>query len=293
VSVKRELITQIVEGEAEAAVLADPATGAPNLWETRLSGWHEKNRRVLALANTTSLTVESYDALTLINRMGESIFGPTPSEQREWLQQRHDQRLQFLREVLERLIREEVDTQNTEGVRPDEVLRPDSAGEEPPVADGPVFVVHGRDNHAKIDVARTLQRLTGNDPVILHEQPDGGDTVIEKFERHAGAAAAAVVILSPDDVGGLADENWRQQRPRPLNNVLRLRARQNVVYELGWFHGRLGRGRVIALLVDDVEQPSDISGVLYLELDPAGAWRYRLGQELAHIGLDIDLNRLR
>jgi predicted nucleotide-binding protein len=91
-----------------------------------------------------------------------------------------------------------------------------------------------------------------------------------------------VVILSPDDVGGVAGHDLQLQP----------RARQNVVYELGWFHGRLGRGRVIALLADDVEQPSDISGVLYLRVDPAGSWRYGLGRELAHIGLDADLNRL-
>ena len=70
------------------------------------------------------------------------------------------------------------------------------------------------------------------------------------------------------------------------------RARQNVVYELGWFHGRLGRGKVIALLSDEVEKPSDLDGVLYLPLDPFGTWKLRLGQELRAAGVDADLNNV-
>lgn len=146
-----------------------------------------------------------------------------------------------------------------------------------------VFVVHGRDSGTKETVARVLRQLTGEEPVILHEQPDGGATVIEKFERHARAAAAAVVILTPDDIGGIATAGLQLQP----------RARQNVVYELGWFHGSLGRGRVVALLVGDVEQPSDFGGVLYIHVDEAGAWRYRLGRELKHAGIEVDLNNLR
>lgn len=145
-----------------------------------------------------------------------------------------------------------------------------------------VFLVHGRDDGTKETVARALRQLTGDEPVILHEQVDRGETIIEKFERHAGAAEAAVVILTPDDVGGIAG-----------SDVLRPRARQNVVYELGWFHGKLGRGRVIALLVDDVEQPSDVLGVIYIPVDQAGAWRYKLGHRLRDIGLDVDLDNVR
>jgi predicted nucleotide-binding protein len=72
-------------------------------------------------------------------------------------------------------------------------------------------------------VARTLQQLTGTEPTILHEMPDGGRTGIEKFEHHAAAAGAAVVILSPDDVGGLDGDDPQ----------LQAQARQNVVFELG------------------------------------------------------------
>lgn len=87
----------------------------------------------------------------------------------------------------------------------------------------------------KEQVARFIER-SGLKAVILHEQPNGGKTIIEKFEKHGGGAGFAVVIAAPDDVGGLVGE---AQRPR---------ARQNVIGEMFWFAGRLGRDRVCELV---------------------------------------------
>jgi predicted nucleotide-binding protein len=143
-----------------------------------------------------------------------------------------------------------------------------------------VFVVHGHDNEAKETVARFLERL-GLEPIILHEQPNEGRTVIEKFEHHADVGFA-VVLLTPDDVGAVATEA----------DKLKLRARQNVVLELGYFLGSLRRSRVCALYKGGVEVPSDYQGVLYVELDQKGAWRTRLAQELANAGLKINLEAL-
>ncbi len=142
-----------------------------------------------------------------------------------------------------------------------------------------VFVIHGRDNEAKEAVARFLARLD-LEPVILHEQPNEGRTIIEKFEEHA-QAAFAVVLLTPDDAGALENEKDR----------LRPRARQNVIFEFGYFIGRLGRKRVCALTRGDLEMPSDYDGVLYVPLDDAGAWRMRLVKELRAAGLNVDANR--
>src|SRR5262249_56145568 len=64
-----------------------------------------------------------------------------------------------------------------------------------------VFIVHGRDDPAKTEVARLVERA-GLNAVILHEQPNAGKTIIEKFEHHGGSAGFAVVLLTPDDVGG-------------------------------------------------------------------------------------------
>lgn len=142
-----------------------------------------------------------------------------------------------------------------------------------------VFVVHGHDNEVKEATARFLAKL-GLSPIILHEQPNSGRTLIEKFETYSDDVAFAVVLLTPDDVGGL----------RSSATVPQPRARQNVVLELGYFMGRLGRSRVCALHKQGVELPSDYQGVVYIEMDAAGAWKPKLAQELIEAKISIDLS---
>jgi len=149
------------------------------------------------------------------------------------------------------------------------------AGSEPR-ADGKVLVVYGRNREMKEQVARFLMKL-GLEPILLDEQPALGRTLIEKLEAQAGIDFA-VVILTGDDVGGLA------ARPR----TLRPRARQNVIFELGFSVANLTRERVCALYQEGVELPSDIHGVEYTPLDPAGAWRAKLGRELYEAGFRFD-----
>ena len=141
-----------------------------------------------------------------------------------------------------------------------------------------IFVIHGRDNEAKETVARFLQNLDLT-PVILHEQPNQGQTIIEKFERNA-QVGFAVALLTPDDVGALKNEEKK----------LKPRARQNVVFELGYFLGRLGRERVCALTKGNVELPSDYDGVAYISLDDGG-WKMNLIRELKNVGFDVDANK--
>ncbi len=141
-----------------------------------------------------------------------------------------------------------------------------------------IFIVHGRHDGAKQAVARFLERLELS-PIILHEQPNQGQTIIEKFEEYSDVGFA-IVLLTPDDVGGPADES----------DVQRARARQNVILELGFFLGKLGRERTCALLVDDVEIPSDYDGVLYIPMDGQGAWMMNLVRELKGAGLEVDAN---
>ncbi|CAD1786048.1 nucleotide-binding protein [Xanthomonas euroxanthea] len=141
-----------------------------------------------------------------------------------------------------------------------------------------VFVVHGHENGLKETIARYLSRLELT-PVVLHEQPNQGRTIIEKFEHHANVDFA-VVLFTPDDVGHPINKA-EQSRPR---------ARQNVVLELGFFMGALGRHRVCVLHTGDIELPSDYAGVLYLPLDVGGAWRFLLAKEMKACGIQIDLN---
>jgi predicted nucleotide-binding protein len=108
--------------------------------------------------------------------------------------------------------------------------------------------------------------------------------LIEKFEVYADVGFA-VVLLTPDDVGAPASE---ANKPASMKR----RARQNVILELGYFIGRLSRRRVCALYKQGVEIPSDYEGVVYVELDPAGAWHVRLAQELSEAGVPISLEAL-
>jgi predicted nucleotide-binding protein len=143
-----------------------------------------------------------------------------------------------------------------------------------------VFVVHGRDEAVKESVARFLEKLHLH-PIILHEQPNKGRTIIEKFEGHSDVGFA-VVLLTPDDVGELASSTG-EHPPR---------ARQNVILELGYFLGKLGRARVCVLHMHGLEIPSDILGVLYVPYDADNGWRLKLAKELKAAGMPVDLNRV-
>jgi predicted nucleotide-binding protein len=144
-----------------------------------------------------------------------------------------------------------------------------------------VFVVHGHDEAPKEGVARLLSQL-GLRPVILHEQPNKGRTIIEKFEDYANVNFT-VVLLTLDDRGGRSNEPFEAQHPR---------ARQNVWLELGFFLGKLGRASVCALYRRGVEIPSDYQGVVLVELDDSGAWKYRLAEELQAAGYQVDMNKV-
>ena len=141
-----------------------------------------------------------------------------------------------------------------------------------------VFVIHGRDEGTKDTVARFLEKL-GLEAIVLHEQANAGRTVIEKFEDfdHPGFA---VVLFTPDDRGGLQNDR----------NDFKPRARQNVIFELGYFIGKLDRNRICALAKGELEWPSDYSGVLYVPLDDYDGWKGELVRELRHAGYSIDAN---
>ena len=142
-----------------------------------------------------------------------------------------------------------------------------------------VFVVHGHDDAALQGLARFLEKL-GLEAIILKEQPDQGRTIIEKFENTADDIGFAVVLLTPDDIGASVKAETSDAR-----------ARQNVVFELGYFAAKLGRGRVCLLRKGHVEIPSDLYGVIYTDMDPADGWKAKLVGELKAAKLDFDANR--
>ncbi|MCL4553370.1 MAG: nucleotide-binding protein [Candidatus Marsarchaeota archaeon] len=143
-----------------------------------------------------------------------------------------------------------------------------------------IFLVHGADGEAREATARCLEKL-GLVPIILQEQANRGRTLIEKFEGSSDVTFA-VVLLTPDDVGARKD---KQDSPE-------LRARQNVIFELGYFVGKLGRNKVCVLYKEGVIIPSDYFGVAYVPMDSNGAWKGKLAQELKQAGIDVDINQI-
>jgi predicted nucleotide-binding protein len=142
--------------------------------------------------------------------------------------------------------------------------------------DHKIFLVHGRDDSAKNAVALFL-RAIGLEPIILHQRPNGGRHLLTKFREEADGASFAVILMTPDDEGGLAGAPDR--RPR---------ARQNVVFELGFFIGKLGPANVAALVTGDVEKPSDFDGIAYISFDLNGHWKTDLARELHHAKVPFD-----
>lgn len=143
-----------------------------------------------------------------------------------------------------------------------------------------VFLVHGHNEAALQSCARFIEKL--DLPLtVLREEPNQGRTIIEKFLDYSDAGFA-VVLLTADDRGGSIDQPYDEQLPR---------ARQNVIFELGFFIGKLGRDRVCALYEDGVEVPSDYQGVVFIPLDTRMAWRLELAKEMKVAGLPVDLNK--
>jgi len=139
-----------------------------------------------------------------------------------------------------------------------------------------VFVVHGHDEALKEKVARLLEKQ-GLEAIILSEQANKGKTIIEKFEENSDVGAA-ICLFTGDDIGKEKSEAVEKQR-----------ARQNVVYEAGYFMGKLGRERVIMLVDEGIELPSDLQGVVYTDSE---SWKTEVLQELQSIGYGIDFNKL-
>lgn len=139
-----------------------------------------------------------------------------------------------------------------------------------------VFIVHGHAEAINQEVARTIEKL-GLEAIILREQPNSGNTIIEKFEEYAKDVNFAVILLTADDkIEG--EDNFR--------------ARQNVIFEMGYFMGALGRPNVMCMLQENVEKPGDIDGVVYTMIDKAGVWKYSLVKELKACGYDVDANKV-
>ncbi|MBN1468091.1 MAG: nucleotide-binding protein [Fusobacteriaceae bacterium] len=141
-----------------------------------------------------------------------------------------------------------------------------------------IFIVHGHDDAVKNEVARFLEKLE-LEPIILHEQSSDGRTIIEKIEKYSDVGFG-IILYTPCDLG--KDKN---------NEKLNARARQNVIFEHGYLIGKIGRSNVCALVKEDnLEKPTDISGVVYISMD--NSWKIQLSKEMKSAGYEIDMNKV-
>lgn len=140
-----------------------------------------------------------------------------------------------------------------------------------------IFIVHGRDNESKQELSRYIESL-GIEVIILHEQASSGMTIIEKIEHYSNEVDFAFVLYTACDHG----RGIHETKVHPKN-----RARQNVVFEHGYLMAKLGRKNVCALVKGEIETPNDISGVVYVGLDSAGAWKMEVNKELNACGYNI------
>ena len=144
-----------------------------------------------------------------------------------------------------------------------------------------VFIVHGHD-HAARDTVEDFVDNWGLTPTVLDEQPNKGRTIIEKFEEQADEVSFAIALLTPDDVGA-SKKNRSDLKPR---------ARQNVIFELGYLFKAVGRQRVCILYKEGVELPSDVQGVVYVPMDDAGKWREKVIREMKAVGILVDKDKI-
>lgn len=142
-----------------------------------------------------------------------------------------------------------------------------------------IFIVHGHNEGILQTVARVLEKQNLK-PIILKEEPSEGLTIIEKFETNS-KSDFAIILLTADDEGN-----------KKGASKLNLRARQNVVFEMGYFFALLGRNKVICLRENGVEVPSDISGRVYINIDENDKWKLSLIKELKHAGFDVTADKL-
>lgn len=138
-----------------------------------------------------------------------------------------------------------------------------------------VFIIHGHDELLKAQVQLLLSRA-GVSNIVLHEQADRGRTIIDKLIEESRDANYAIALLCPDDIMGDGTQ----------------RARQNVIMEIGYFMGKLGKERIRLVKKGDTEIPSDLQGILYENYDEAGAWKMKIAKELIAVGIFVDFEAI-
>jgi predicted nucleotide-binding protein len=249
---ENEKLQQIIM-EGEELVKARATYGKPEF-----SAWHTKTERFL----TNKFGIGSVELRNFKHRLfGPAVFVSGVA---------HDDSIECVRdlettilELKDYLSEEMEDDMNTE-VKTNFVVP------------NRVFIVHGHDGELKEAIARLIENQ-GIEAIILSEQANRGKTIIEKFEKYSDVGAA-IALFTNDDIGRAKNES--DDKPR---------ARQNVVFEAGYFMGKLGRDRIVIVAERGVEIPSDLKGVVYTSKSD---WKTDVCRELKAMNYNIDFNKL-
>lgn len=217
---RQKIQSQIEKGEPYRKISINSEKKLEEL-DAERQKWSDYNFELLRRLFDNQVIADEYNAYI---RVGVISLDPSLQEQIEDFYQQMNTCITYLESIRNRL-----------ELIPESHRVPSPASTNPATPSRDVFVVHGHDEGARESVARLVERL-GLGAIILHEQSNAGRTIIEKFEA-SSEVGFAVVLLTPDDVG----------YPRDKSDQAAYRARQNVIFELGYFMGKLGRKRVAAL----------------------------------------------
>lgn len=210
------------------------------------SKWNSFNSELLRRLFTTEEAAKEYDFWGV---MVASMYEPSLAEKIAEIYKDIDKKIHRIDSIIERL---ELIPLSSSVTQSEQLTATTSQPKSKKV-----FVVHGHDDVAKTSLEVFLHEI-GLEPVVLHRQADQGLTVIEKFEKHSDVGYA-FILLTPDEVAYLASE-----APKPeVERKTELRARPNVIFEFGYFVGKLGRSKVCCLYTGGVTLPSDVSGMIY------------------------------
>ncbi len=141
-----------------------------------------------------------------------------------------------------------------------------------------ILLIHRQDEGEKESVLKFIEKL-GLRALTLREEPNAGKTLIEKFGKLCDIHFA-IILLTPDG-------NPPQDQPGERKAWLS----QNMIFEFGYFLGKLGPGRICALYKEGMKNAPDDWGVVNIPMDSRGGWRLFIAKEIKQTGIEIDLNK--
>lgn len=110
-----------------------------------------------------------------------------------------------------------------------------------------VFISHGRASDWR-EVQSYIERDIKIPTLELAQEPNLGRTVLQKLEQEAAGCTSAVIVMTGEDMD--ADGN--------------LRARENVLHEIGFLQSEFGLSAVCVLYEEGTSIPSNIHGLVYI-----------------------------